>query len=101
MLCRTLCWGGMPTSFQRCALTKLSCVPQFEADGNAYGVKRIARTSSNASSLDTVGTEYTDGDSSVAATEDSRYVSTRQQSPLEADGDDQASWLLPAVLQRC
>jgi hypothetical protein len=44
----------------------------FKADPNAYGVKRIARTASNASSLDTVGTEYTDGDGSVAA-EDSRY----------------------------
>lgn len=45
---------------------------QFEADPNAYGVKRIARTSSNTSSLDTVGTEYTDGDSSTIAAADSR-----------------------------
>jgi hypothetical protein len=48
-------------------------VEPFEADPNAYGVKRIARTSSNTSSLDTVGTEYTDGDSSTIAAADSRY----------------------------
>ncbi len=49
----------------------MSASLQFASDTNAYGVKRIARSVSNASSLDTVGTEYTDGEGSIA-TEDSR-----------------------------
>lgn len=71
-LCCACAFYGAATSNADVALTSCPFFGlQFEADANAYGVKRITRTASNASSLDTVGTEYTDGDSSIAA-DDSR-----------------------------